>query len=74
MFREDKEERPGDSCLDVVIKITEESNRSGVVGQTLLGLRKEWVGRMGDREETLPRTGVWREGESFVQGQRVCVT
>lgn len=49
MFREDKEERPGDGLLDLAIKIIDECNGSGVVGQTLQGLRKEWVGRMGDR-------------------------
>lgn len=69
MFREDKEERPGDSLLDLAIKIIDECNGSGVVGQKLQGLRKEWVGRMGDRVPTLPRTGVWREGVGLSKGK-----
>lgn len=40
-----------------------------MVGQKLQGLRKEWVGRMGDRVSTLPRTGVWREGEGLSKGK-----
>lgn len=73
MFTGDKEERPRDSLLDLAIKIIDECNGSGVVGQKLQGLRKEWVGRMGDRMSTLPRTGVWREGEGLSKGKE-CVS
>ena len=55
--------------MDLAIQRSPMSDGSGVVGQKLQGLRSEWAGRMGDRVSTLPRAGVWREGESLSKGK-----